>query len=86
MGFRNNAESATEFRNSCPPPSSMLPSITSGGIMDAITKCAREYPQVDGIYRTLAGVEIVITSHPHPDPALPFHITTIASSPRSTRH
>ena len=89
MGLRNSADSATEFRNSCPPPSSMLPSITSEGTTDAIGKiCERALSRVDGV--TLAGVEIVVTSHLDPDPplVLPFYCVTPRShsSPRSTRY
>lgn len=59
MGLHNNAESATEFRNNCPPPSSMLPSITSGSVEDAmIQKNMREYFQgsTSFMYDLFAGV------------------------------
>ena len=70
MGLRNSVDSATEFLNSCPPPSSMLPSITSGGMTDAMTEYGRDHPtRIDDVYESLAGVEIVITSHPTSRPA-----------------
>ena len=85
MGLRNSVDSATEFLNSCPPPSSMLPSITSGGMTDAMTEYGRDHPtRIDDVYESLVGVEIVITSHPTSSRPLapPFYDTTITFHPQ----
>jgi len=81
MGLRNSVESATEFRNNCPPPSSMLPSMTSEGTVHAMTEYARECSQKVGCL--LRELTTVTTSHQGPDlpPILPFYNATITFLP-----
>ena len=81
MGLPNSVESATEFRNNCPPPSSILPSMTSEGTVHAMTEDARyRVTKIDRLLCDPAGVDDSHNRSPR-SRILPFYNVTITLLP-----